>query len=82
VTSTEARSADSTLAEANAVGIAMDNPEDPHVAVAVYGGRIVYIGISNAMMRGNRDELQDVINACILSAFLMWGAQKMGVVEL
>lgn len=72
---------ETTLADANAVGIALDNPDDPHVAAAVYCGRIVYIGISDPMMRSNQQELQDVINACIISAFSMWGAQKMGVVE-
>lgn len=72
---------ETTLADANAVGIAIDNPDDPHVAVAVYDGRIVYIGISDPMMKGNQQELQDVINACILSAFAMWGAQRSGVVE-
>jgi len=72
---------ETTLADANAVGIALDNPDDPHVAVAVHGGRIVYIGISDPMMNSDQQELRDVINACILSAFAMWGAQRSGVVE-
>jgi len=72
---------ETTLADANAVGIALDNPDDPHVAVAVHGGRIVYISISDPMMNSDQQELRDVINACILSAFAMWGAQRSGVVE-
>jgi hypothetical protein len=80
--STDTRVVETTLSDANAVGIALDNPDDPHVAVAVHGGRIVYVGISDAMIGQNPQEVQDVINACILSAFSMWGAQRMGVIEL
>jgi predicted amidohydrolase YtcJ len=79
--STDTQFVETTLADANAVGIALDNPDDPHVAVAVHGGRIVYIGISDPMMNSDQQELRDVINACILSAFAMWGAQRSGVVE-
>jgi hypothetical protein len=79
--STETQVVETTLADANSVGIALDNPDDPHVAVAVYCGCIVYIGISDPVMRGNQQELQDVINACIISAFAMWGAQRSGAVE-
>ena len=79
--STDTQFVETTLADANAVGIAIDNPDDPHVAAAVHDGRIVYIGISDPMMKGNQQELQDVINACIISAFSMWGAQRSGVVE-
>ena len=67
------------LTDADAVGIALDNPDDPHVAVAVHGGRIVYIGISDPMMRGILKDLQDVLNGCIYSAFAMWFAQRSGV---
>ena len=67
------------IADADAVGIALDNPDDPHVAVAVHGGRIVYIGISDPMMRGILKDLQDVLNGCIYSAFAMWFAQRSGV---
>ena len=69
------------IADADAVGIAIDNPDDPHVAVAVHDGRIVYIGISDPMLRGNQQDLQDVLNACILTAFSMWGAQRSGAVQ-
>ena len=79
--STDTQFVETTLADANAVGIALDNPDDPHVAVAVHGGRIVYIGISDPMMNSDQQELRDVINACILSAFAMWGAQRSGAVE-
>ena len=67
------------LTDADAVGIALDNPDDPHVAVAVHDGRIVYIGISDPMMRGSLKDLQDVLNGCIYSAFAMWFAQRSGV---
>ncbi len=70
---------DAGIADADAVGIALDNPSDPHVAVAVHDGRIVYIGISDPMMRGNLQELQDVLNGCIYSAFSMWFAQRSGM---
>ncbi len=64
---------------AEAVGIFIDDPDDPHVAVAVQDGRIIYIGISDPMLRGPIDELQDVLNAGIFSAFSMWQAQLRGV---
>ena len=66
-------------ADSDAVGIALDNPDDPHIAVAVHDGRIVYIGISDPVMRGDQRELQDVLNACIFSAFAQWGARRGGV---
>ena len=69
-------------AETDAVGVALDNPDDPHVAVAVHGGRIVYIGISDPAMRGDQQDLQDVINACIITAFASWAAQRSGVVPV
>lgn len=73
---------DMARAHADAVGIALDNPDDPHVAVAVHDGRIVYIGISDPVMRGNLQDLQDVLNACILSAFSMWSAQRTGAMAI
>lgn len=69
-------------ADSDAVGVALDNPDDPHVAVAVHDGRIVYIGISDPVMRGDQRELQDALNACILSAFSMWNAQRVGAMPL
>jgi len=60
----------------------LDNPDDPHVVVAVHGGRIVYIGISDPILQSNLMDLESVINGCILSAFARWGAQISGVVEL
>jgi len=63
--------------EANAVGLSIDDPDDPHVAVAVRHGRIVYIGISDPMLRVGLDQLQDVLNATIVNAFAMWQAQRM-----
>lgn len=71
----------SAAADADAIGIALDNPDDPHVAVAVHDGRIVYVGISDPMLRGEQQELQDVLNACIINAFAMWGAQRSGAVR-
>ena len=66
-------------ADADAVGISLDNPDDPHVAVAVHDGQIVYIGISDPIMQGDVRELQDILNACIFNAFAMWAAQRNGV---
>lgn len=66
------------LADADAVGVALDNPDDPHVAVAVHDGRIVYIGISDPMLRGDLRDLQDVLNGCVYSAFAMWFAERSG----
>lgn len=66
-------------ARACAVGIAIDNPDDPHVAVVVYQGRIVYIGISDPMLRVGLDALQDQLNALIFNAFAMWRMQLAGV---
>ncbi len=73
------------LADADAVGVALDNPDDPHVAVAVHDGRIVYIGISDPMLRGSDPmlrgdlrDLQDVLNGCVYSAFAMWFAERSG----
>jgi hypothetical protein len=42
---------ESAFHQASAVGIAIDDPSDPRVAVAVHGGRIVYIGISDPMLQ-------------------------------
>lgn len=63
---------------AEAVGLWIDDLDDPHVAVAVHGGQIVYIGISDGMLRGPLDQLQDTLNACIFNAFGMWQAQRAG----
>ena len=68
--------------DSDSVGIALDNPDDPHIAVAVHDGRIVYIGISDPVMRGSQQELQDALNACIFSAFAQWGARRGGVMPL
>ncbi|OHU53449.1 MULTISPECIES: hypothetical protein [Mycobacteriaceae] len=61
---------------AEAVGIAIDDPDDPHVAVAVQDQQIVYIGISDGMLRIPLDQLQDALNACIFNAFSMWQKQS------
>lgn len=61
---------------AEATGIAIDDPNDPHVAVAVHDGRIVYIGISDPMMRAGLDQLADVLNGLIVNAFGRWRAQR------
>lgn len=67
------------LADADAVGIAVDDPFEPHVAVAVHDGRIVYIGISDPVAHGDAQELQDVLNGCIFTAFTQWAAQRAGI---
>lgn len=69
---------EAAFTSAEAVGLWIDDLDDPHVAVAVHGGQIVYIGISDAMLRGPLDALQDVLNACIFNAFGMWRAQTAG----
>lgn len=63
-------------AAADAVGVSVDDPDNPHVAVAVHAGRIVYIGISDPMAQGDVSVLQDVLNACIFTAFSSWAAQQ------
>ncbi len=68
----------SAFVAANAVGIWIDNPDDPQVAVAVHDGRIVYIGISDPMMRGGLPELQDALNCCIFNAFAAWHHKRAG----
>lgn len=67
--------ASSAFAAASAVGIWIDDPDDPHVAVAVHDGRIVYMGISDPMLRLELPELQDAINSCIFNAFASWRTQ-------
>ncbi len=66
---------DAAFTAAEAVGLWIDDLDDPHVAVAVHDGQIVYIGISDPMLRIPLDRLQDVLNACIFNAFAMWRAQ-------
>ena len=80
--SIDTRPTGTRMSAANAVGIALDNPDDPHVVVAVHGGRIVYIGISDPILNSIQTDLESVINGCILSAFAMWAAQMSGVIEL
>lgn len=60
---------------AEAVGLWVDDPDDPHVAVAVHDQQIVQISISDAMLRVPLDQLQDVLNMCIFNAFAMWQSQ-------
>lgn len=67
---------DAAFTSAEAVGIAIDDPDDPHLAVAVQDQQIVYIGISDGMLRMPLDQLQDVLNACIFNAFSMWQKQS------
>lgn len=66
---------DAAFVSVEAVGLWIDDLDDPHVAVAVHDGRIVYIGISDGMLRAPMDQLQDTLNACIFNAFGMWRAQ-------
>lgn len=63
---------------AEAVGICLDDPENPNLAVIVHDGRIVYIGISDPLMRAGLDVVQDVLNGAILSAFGQWKAKTLG----
>lgn len=74
----EAVSGEAAFLTAEAVGVWIDDLDDPHVAVAVYGGQIVYVGISDGMLRAPLDQLQDVLNACIFNAFGSWRAQATG----
>ncbi|RIR61358.1 hypothetical protein D2E62_23415 [Mycobacteroides abscessus] len=62
---------EAAFTSAESVGIAIDDPDDPHVAVAVHDGQITYIGISDGMLRIPLDQLQDTLNACIFNAFNM-----------
>lgn len=64
-----------SFTSAEAVGLWIDDLDNPHVAVAVHGGQIVYIGISDGMLRGPLGLLQDSLNACIFNAFGMWRSQ-------
>ncbi|ART70596.1 MULTISPECIES: hypothetical protein [Mycobacteriaceae] len=67
-----------TFPSVEAVGIGVDDPDDPHVAVAVHGGCITYIGISDPMLHVDLEVLQDVLNAAIFTAFSSWTAQASG----
>ncbi|CPW66977.1 hypothetical protein [Mycobacteroides abscessus] len=60
---------------AEAVGLWVDDPANPHVVVAVYDQQIVHIEISDAMLRVPLEQLQDVLNMCIFNAFAMWRSQ-------
>lgn len=60
---------------AEAVGLWVDDPADPHVAVAVHDQQIVYIAISDGMLRAPLEQLQDALNTCIFNAFAMWQSQ-------
>lgn len=64
-----------SFAAAQSVGIAIDDPDDPHAAVAVHDGRIVYMGISDPLLTIGLDQLTDLLNALILTAFSQWRAQ-------
>lgn len=59
-----------------AVGIAVDDVDDPHAAVAVHDGQIVYMGLSDPLLALPPDELADIINALIATAFGMWRAKR------
>lgn len=67
---------------AEAVGLWIDDPDNPHVAVAVHDQQIVYIGISDGMLRAPLDQLQDVLNTCIFNAFAMWRSQVSAPAQL
>ncbi|SLJ36923.1 hypothetical protein [Mycobacteroides abscessus] len=67
---------EAAFTSAESVGIAIDDPDDPHVAVAVHDGQITYIGISDGMLRIPLDQLQDTLNACIFNAFNMAEARQ------
>lgn len=60
---------------AEAVGLWIDDPADPQVAVAVHDQQIVYLAISDGMLRVPLDQLQDVLNTCIFNAFAIWQSQ-------
>ena len=57
---------------AEAVGFGVDDVDDPRAVVVVHGGQIIYMGIADGMLQLPVDQLQDVINACIVNAFGMW----------
>lgn len=69
---------ESAFDDAEAVGIWIDNVDDPHLAVVVHDGQIVYIGISDGMLLIPVDQLQDVLNAAIMNAFGSWRMQANG----
>lgn len=64
---------------AEATGIAIDDLNNPHAAVAVHDGQIVYIGISDSLLGVGGDQLTDILNGLILCAFSNWRAQLTGV---
>lgn len=72
---------EAAFTSAESVGIAIDDPDDPHVAVAVHAGQITYIGISDGMLGVPLDQLQDVLNACIFNAFSMAEASRRKAVQ-
>ncbi|MCV7247701.1 hypothetical protein H7J07_05610 [Mycobacterium koreense] len=60
---------------AEAVGVSVDDVTDHHVAVAVHGGQIVYMGISDPLLALPADELADIVNGHIAIAFGSWREQ-------
>jgi len=70
---------DAAVQGCDAVGVAVDDPDNPRVAVTVHSGRIVYIGIGDGMLQGDIGDLQITLNACILTAFSQWNAQRSGL---
>lgn len=69
---------DAAVGSADAVGVALDDPDEPRVAVTIHDGRIVYIGISDGMLHGDMADLQVTLNACIINAFAAWREEHSG----
>lgn len=63
---------EAAFATAEAVGFGVDDVDDIRVVVVVHGGQIIYMGVADGMLQLPADQLQDVINACIVNAFGMW----------
>lgn len=71
-TLTEAWTA-AALAHASAVGIALDDPDDPHAAVVVFDARVVYAGVSPGLQRGvPAADLQVITDSLTLNAVGLW----------
>lgn len=76
-TLTEAWTA-AAVADADAVGVAVDNPDDPHVAVIVHGGHVVYAQASPGIRTLPADDLTATLAAVMLTAIGLWAQQRGG----
>ena len=64
------------MRSAEAVGIGVDNLDDPHCVVVIHSGEIVYEEVSPGLQTLPAEQVEDVIRACRFMARASWAAQK------